>query len=77
MTPDPQDLIEQVVCAWRERDASGRVRSHPAWHDLDENERQSAHQSSITMRQLEAALDPDGWSTTTRAVVARILTRNG
>jgi hypothetical protein len=48
------------------------VRSHPAWHDLDAEGRVEAHDRAATSRALEAALDPQGLSSTARAVLARI-----
>ena len=69
MTDD--DLIEQVAGAHRPavRDA---LRYHPAWHDLDDAGRHRAYELSRALRKIEAALDPDGLSTTARAVLARI-----
>ena len=67
-----QPLIEQVVGAWREQATDGHIQAHHVWHDLSGAERERAHQAAIAMRQLEAALDADGLSTTTRAVLARI-----
>jgi hypothetical protein len=72
---DRDNLVEQVASAWRERDADGTVRAHPAWHDLDESGRREAFDVAVRLRQLEAALDPDGQSTTARAVLARIRRR--
>ncbi len=72
---DRENLVEQVASAWRERDADGTVRAHPAWHDLDESGRREAFDVAVLLRQLEAALDPDGQSTTARAVLARIRRR--
>ena len=72
---DRDNLVEQVASAWRERDAHGRVRAHPAWHDLDESGRREAFDIASRLRALEAALDPDGRSTTARAVLARIRPR--
>lgn len=66
-------LIERVTGAWRPRDpATGGVRAHPAWHDLPPADRRAANEAAGLMRVLEAALDPDGLSTTARAVLARI-----
>ena len=65
-------LIEQVVGAWRPRDPDGGVRGHPAWHDLSEADRREAFEETARQRQLEGALDPDGVTSTTRAVLARI-----
>jgi hypothetical protein len=66
-------LIEAACSAWRPRDARGNLRFHPAWHDLDEHGRREAYERTLTARELEAALDPDGLSTTGRAVLARIM----
>ena len=65
------ELIEQVASAYRppSRDA---LRYHPAWHDLDEAGRRRAFELSRSLRSMEAALDPEGLSTTARAVLARI-----
>lgn len=65
------ELIEQVAGAYRppSRDA---LRYHPAWHDLDDAGRTRAFEVARALRAMEAALDPDGLSTTARAVLARI-----
>lgn len=65
-------LIEAAATAWRGRTPHGDVRSHPAWHDLDDEGRVEAHDRAATSRALEAALDPQGLSSTARAVLARI-----
>jgi hypothetical protein len=74
--PPPGDdrapLIEAVAGAYRARDPHGAIRSHPAWHDLDEAGREEAFERARALRALEAALDPDGLSATARAVLARI-----
>lgn len=69
MTDD--DLIEHVAGAYR---PPGRdeLRYHPAWHDLDDAGRRRAFELARALRTAEAALDPDGLSTTARAVLARI-----
>jgi hypothetical protein len=69
MTDD--DLVEQVAGAYRppSRDA---LRYHPAWHDLDDAGRTRAFEVARSLRAMEAALDPEGLSTTARAVLARI-----
>jgi len=72
MATKNEELIEQVVSAHRSRDADGRVRSHHAWHDLDEGERVLAFEAAQLARTLEAALDPQGFSTTVKAVLSRI-----
>jgi hypothetical protein len=65
-------LIEEAVTAWRPRTPDGRILEHPAWADLDAAGRETAFEESLVMRVLEAALDPDGYSTTVRAVTAAI-----
>ena len=65
-------LIEHVACAHRRRDAFGRIQDHPGWHDLDDEGRVQAYERALELRRLEAALDPEGLSTTARAVLAMI-----
>lgn len=72
MTRDEELLLEQVTSAFRERHADGQVRSHPAWHDLSDELRLEAFEATVALRQLEAAEDPEGQSTTIRAVLSRI-----
>jgi hypothetical protein len=72
MSKDDELLIEQVVSAWRPRDRNGGLRAHPAWHDLPEDLREQAARAARRQRRIEAALDPEGLSTTARAVLARI-----
>ena len=62
------ELIEQVARAYR----PGGLQYHKAWHDLDADARRRAFEVAKTNRSLEAALDPEGLSTTARAVLARI-----
>jgi hypothetical protein len=72
MTPEEEDLlIEQVAGAWRP-DTDDELRYHKAWHDLDAAARVRAFDRARALRSIEAAADPDGLSTTTRAVLARI-----
>ena len=73
MKDDRESLIERAAAAFRPRDPKGgRARPHPAWLDLDGAGRVEAFATATRMRALEAALDPDGLSTTARAVLARI-----
>lgn len=65
-------LIERVVSPWRERSPSGEIKSAPAWHDLADGDRERAFRESTAARQIEAAMDPRGLSSTARAVIARI-----
>jgi hypothetical protein len=66
------ELLEQVVGAWRPQSPEGDLRPHPAWHDLDDAGRHAAFRETARQRALEAALDPEGLSTTARAILARI-----
>ncbi len=77
MTPPAQPrrldpLVEAVAGAWRPRDPRGTIRFHPGWYDLDDESRLEAHDAARASRAIEAALDPQGLSTTARAVLARI-----
>jgi len=69
---DTERLIEEALTAWRPRSPSGRVLDHPAWADLAEPERERLFDETMRGRLLEQALDPDGISTTGRAVLARL-----
>jgi hypothetical protein len=69
---DREALVEQAAAAFRARDPHGRVLAHPAFYDLDEAGRAEAFALATRLRALEAALDPEGLSTTARAVLARI-----
>jgi hypothetical protein len=69
---DREALIEAVAGAFRPRDPFGEVRGHPAFYDLDEEGRAEAFEAARALRAMEAALDPEGLSTTARAVLARI-----
>ena len=72
MTREEEDLlVEQVASAHRPR-AGEELQYHKAWHDLDEAARVRAFDLTHALRSVEAALDPDGLSTTARAVLARI-----
>ncbi len=72
MTPEEELLLEQVTSAHRERGFDGAVRGHPAWFDLDDAGRVEAYEATLTLRALEQAADPEGLSTTARAVLARL-----
>ena len=69
---DLELLLAQVTSAHRTLGADGRLRSHPAWHDLPPEERPRAFALTTELRKLEAAADPEGLSTTAHAVLARI-----
>ncbi len=68
----PRELLEQVTTAHRERDLDGRIKSHPAWHDLNATERLEAFEATLTLRKLESAFDAQGQSTTVKALLARL-----
>ena len=70
---DRDTQIEAVTSAHRARDARGRVQSHPSWHDLSEEDRVLAAEATEGLRRLEAALDPEGLSSTVRAVLERLI----
>lgn len=72
MTPEEIELlIEQVASAHRPP-VRDELRYHPAWHDLDAADRIRAFERARALRAVEAALDPDGLSTTARAVLAKL-----
>jgi ribulose 1,5-bisphosphate carboxylase large subunit-like protein len=72
MTRDEELLLEQVTSAHRERTRDGAVKSHPAWHDLGAEARREAFEATVRLRQMEAAIDSQGLSTTARLVLERI-----
>lgn len=73
MSDAPVDLlIEQAASAFRERNAWGRIVPAPAWWDLPPEARESVFQLQIESRIVERALQPDGRSTTVRAVLERL-----
>ena len=74
---DREALIEALAGAYRARDPHGAVTSHRAFYDLDDAGRLEAFDTAKRLRLLEAALDPQGLSTTARAVLARIRASGG
>lgn len=70
-------LIEALAGAHRARSPLGEIRPHPAFFDLDDAGREEAFLLARKLRKMEAALDPDGLSTTARAVLARIRAATG
>jgi hypothetical protein len=74
MTPAEREALAiAVTTAHRARDPfTGELRAHPSWHDLDEEGRALAYEETRRTRAVETALDPNGLSTTARAVLARI-----
>jgi hypothetical protein len=72
--PGEGPLIEEVAGAYRPRDPRS-LSFLPAWHDLSPEGREAAYELSLAMRRLEAALDPQGRSSTVHAVLGRISAR--
>lgn len=73
MTREDEDLlVEQVAGAYRPPPTDGELQYHKAWHDLGAEARVRAYDLANALRPLEAALDPDGLSTTARLVLSRI-----
>jgi hypothetical protein len=73
MTREEEDLlVEQVAGAYRPPSLE-ELRYHPAWHDLDAAARRRAFDLTQALRPLEAALDPEGLSTTARAVMQKLV----
>lgn len=64
-------LIEASASAFRERDPAGRIVPSPAWWDLSPQDRDAAFALQLASRRLERLVDPQGQSTTARAVLAR------
>lgn len=67
-----ESLIAAVTTAHRERGVRGEIKSHRAFHDLDDAGRAEAFDETLRARKIEAATDARGLSTTARAVLARI-----
>ena len=72
MTEEQEVQLEAATTAFRERDVSGRIQSSPAWWDLSPEDRERLFQRQLEARLVEAAVDPDGLSSTARAVLGRI-----
>lgn len=72
MSNEDDLLVEAACSAWRPESTDGTLRFHPAWYDLDEEHREEVFERTRKLREMEAALDPKGLSTTARAVMAKI-----
>ena len=72
MVSSEEILIEAAAAAFRARNPAGEILPSSAWMDLDAEGRVAAHDVAARSRLLEAALDPDGLSSTARAVLLRI-----
>jgi hypothetical protein len=70
---DAELLIESLTSAWRDRDADGRAVPPPAWWDLSPEERELAFDAQAATRELERAMDSEGFSGTVRGVLERLL----
>ena len=68
-------LIEAATTAWRPSSTASGIRPHPAWADLDAEGRELAYERTRQLRRLEAALDVQGLSSTSRAVLSRVRRR--
>ena len=70
---DPEELlIEDTLGAYRDRGPDGLPMAPAAWSDLTSEGRVRAFAAQVEMRTIEAALDPDGWNSTVKAVLARL-----
>ena len=74
-TRDTERLIEEALTAWRPRAPDGRILPHPAWADLTPDGRGRLFDEATQLRALEQAIDADGISATSRAVLTRIFSR--
>lgn len=72
MNGDHERLVEQATTAHRPTGPGGELRFHPAFHDLDAAGREQLFAATQLQRTLERALDPQGLSSTARAVLARL-----
>jgi hypothetical protein len=73
MADEPKDvLIEAAVSAFRERNAFGRILPASAWWDLAPEDREALFDRQLESRLLERAIDPDGLTSTARAVLERL-----
>lgn len=72
---DREPLLERVASAHRARDPFSRLKPEPAFFDLDDEGRREAYVRGVITRQLEAALDPEGISSSGRAVLRRLVPR--
>ncbi len=69
---DRDELIESALTAWRPRSPDGQIHPHPAWADLSGGDRQTVFDATLQARSIESLVDPEGLSTTARAVLGRI-----
>jgi hypothetical protein len=69
---DEESQIEQLLSAHRERSTQGEIRTAPVFFDLPPDARERAFAEAVKQRSLEAALDVEGLSSSSRAVLQRI-----
>jgi hypothetical protein len=69
---DEDALIEATLSAHRERDADGLPMAPPQWWDLSPEMCEQAFARQLQARVVESALDPQGWSSTVKAVLGRL-----
>jgi hypothetical protein len=69
---DAEVLLEAATGAFRERDTFGRLKPSPAWADLSPAQREQLFDRQMKARFLERAIDPQGLSSSARAVLDRI-----
>jgi hypothetical protein len=69
---DPELLLEAATGAFRERDTFGRLKPSPAWADLSPAQREALFDRQVAARLVERAIDPQGLTSTDRAVLDRI-----
>ena len=72
MTEEEKELLVEAVASANQPRPLVDLRYHPAWHDLDAEGREKAADLARVLRKVEAAMDPEGLSTTARAVLARL-----
>ena len=73
MSGDPKNLlIEKAVSAFRERNAWGHILPSPSWLDLTAEDRDALFARQLESRLIERALDPNGLSSTARAILKRL-----
>ncbi|MBL8755957.1 MAG: hypothetical protein JNK15_21860 [Planctomycetes bacterium] len=72
MNRDHERLVAAATSAHRSASASGPLRFHPAFFDLDAAGRAELFAATLVQRRLEALAGADGLSATARAVLRRI-----
>jgi len=69
---DRDALVSAATSAHRRRDLDGNLVTDAAWLDLDSAGRAEAFEVTVLLRALESAVDPEGLSSTARAILARL-----